>query len=111
MSATISIQKLRCVGDLPSPSLPTAELAGSRRLPENSRQTTSRGTKEKPLAAAEVARARDQGYLLYELANRYPKPSVVRVGHIGGDYAAREVTPGDTPRADVRSKLDQAPSR
>ena len=70
MSATVSIQKLRCIGNLPSPSLPAAETCGSRRLPEHGRKPASRGAHEEPLTSAEVARARNQGYLLHEAPNR-----------------------------------------
>jgi hypothetical protein len=60
-----------------------------------------------------VARARDQGYLLCEPADRYSKPRTAWVSHVGGDYAARyfssvRITPRDAPRTDVGAKLDEA---
>src|SRR6516164_144310 len=75
MSATISIQKLRCVGDLPSQSLPTAELAGSRRLPEHGCKPTRHWAHEEELSSAEVSSPSCQSYPLYVAANRYLKPS------------------------------------
>jgi hypothetical protein len=60
-----------------------------------------------------VARARHQSYLLREPANRYSKPSMAWVSHVGGDYTARDfasmrVTPRNTPRTDVGAELDKA---
>jgi hypothetical protein len=59
-----------------------------------------------------VARARHQSYLLREPVNRYSKPSMAWVSHVGGDYTARDfssmrVPPGDTPRPDVGTELDE----
>jgi hypothetical protein len=62
---------------------------------------------------AKVTRARHQGYLLHEPADRYPKPSSAGVSHIRGDYTSRNfalmgVTPQDTPRTDAGAKFDEA---
>jgi hypothetical protein len=60
-----------------------------------------------------VARARYQSYLLCEPANRYSKPSMAWVSHVGGDYTAGDfslmrVSPRDTPRTDIGTELDEA---
>src|ERR1700730_6311661 len=60
-----------------------------------------------------MTRARHQSYLLREPANRYSKPSMAWVSHVGGDYTARDfssmgVTPRDTPRTDVGAETDHA---
>jgi hypothetical protein len=52
---------------------------------------------------------------LREPANRYSKPSMAWVSHVGGDYTAPDfssmrATPRDTPRADISAELDEAPS-
>ena len=64
--------------------------------------------------APEVARARDQGYLLQEtIDSHYSKPGMAWIGHVYADYAARNfslmrVTPRDAPRTDVGVELDEA---
>jgi len=67
------------------------------------------------LMASKAARARHEGYLLCEPANRYSKPAVAWVSHVSGDYTARDfssmrVTPRDAPSTDVGTELDEAPS-
>jgi hypothetical protein len=62
---------------------------------------------------SEVTWARDQGHLLYDAADRYTKPGMAWVSHIGADYTARycsvmRVTPRDAPRTDVGAELDEA---
>src|SRR6516162_1144798 len=103
MSATVSIQKLRCIGDPSSPGLPAAETCSSRRLPEHGRKPASHGAHKEPLTPAEVARSRHQSYLLQKLPHRYAKPRVVGVRHVCANDAARDfsltrVAPRDTPR-------------
>src|SRR6516162_6574831 len=88
MSATVSIQKLRCIGDPSSPGLPAAETCGSMRLPEHGRKPASHGAHEEPLTSAVVARSRHQSYLLPEAANRYAKPRTAWVCHVCANDAA-----------------------
>jgi hypothetical protein len=113
MSAIVSIQKLRAIRNLPSPSLPAAETCGSRRLPKHGCKSTRHGAHEEELATAEMARSRHQSYLLHEAANRYAKPSVVGVRHVCAndtlcDFSPVRITPRDTPRTDVGAELDEA---
>jgi hypothetical protein len=62
--------------------------------------------------SAVVARARDQSYQLLEPADRYSKPGTAWVGHVGGNYTARDsslagVAPRNTPRTNIGAKLDE----
>ena len=111
MSATVSIQKLRCIGNLSSPSLPAAELAGSRWPPEHGGKSTRHGANEEPLMPSEVARSRHQSYLLHEAAHRYSKPGIW-ISHVCANDAARNlsltgITPRYTPRTDVGPEFDE----
>jgi len=71
-----------------APTLPTAELAGSRRLPEHAREPTREWAQEESLTASKVARTRDQGYPLNESTHRDLKPSMARVSHVGADHTS-----------------------
>ena len=96
-----------------APTLPTAELAGSRRLPEHAREPTREWAQEEPLTASKVARTRDQGYPLNESTHRDLKPSMARVSHVGADHTACDfssmrVTPRDTSCVDIGTELGEA---
>jgi hypothetical protein len=108
------ILKLGVVGDLPTPGLPAAELTGSGRFPENGRTSTGCGAKEEPLMSSEVATPSDQSDELREtINNRYFKPGLVRIGHVGRYYTPPDlspiwVAPPDAMYANVVAELDVA---
>jgi len=111
VSATVSIQKLRCIRNLSTPSLPAAEFAGSWRPPENNRKLTGYGAHEEPLTSAVVTRASNQSYLLQEPVNgHYSKPSTIRICHVCANDAPRNFSPmRSTPRNTTRTNVGAEP--
>lgn len=83
----IAVEELRIIGDLPTPSLPTREIAGTRRHPQHRHPAVCIWTDEVPLPPPEMARTSHQDDPLVELPDLYSKPSFVPTAHVCRDDA------------------------
>src|SRR5450759_1307273 len=116
MGTIYAVRKLRIIGNLPPPSLPTREITGARWHPQHRHTAVHERADKVPLPHPTIARTRYQDDALIEAANLDAEPSFVRAVHVRRDEARSNrlagviVRPTD-PASFVRARLNKPSPR